>query len=74
MQLKSEMPATFISVERILEYTEDIPEEAAAKLETGTPSPINKQWGDRAGHYDRIHHLSLERPELPAAGCNFFTP
>lgn len=61
MQLKSEMQARFTSVERILEYTEDLPEEAAAKIETGRP-PNNWPWSGQIV----MENVQLRyRPDLP---------
>ncbi|XP_033609843.1 multidrug resistance-associated protein 5 isoform X2 [Cryptotermes secundus] len=61
MQLKSEMQARFTSVERILEYTQDLPEEAAGKVETQRP-PDNWPWSGQITMED----VQLRyRPDLP---------
>ncbi|GLH12006.1 Multidrug resistance-associated protein 5 [Gryllus bimaculatus] len=61
MQLKSEMQARFTSVERILEYTEDLPEEAPVKLPDTAP-PTNWPWSGAI----QLHNVQLRyRPDLP---------
>ncbi|PSN51489.1 Multidrug resistance-associated protein 5 [Blattella germanica] len=60
MQLKSEMQARFTSVERILEYTQDLPEEAPAKV--GKRTPDNWPWSGQITMED----VQLRyRPDLP---------
>ncbi|XP_046999518.1 ATP-binding cassette sub-family C member 5-like isoform X1 [Schistocerca americana] len=61
MQLKSEMQARFTSVERVLEYTEDLPEEAAVKIPDNSP-PENWPW---AGEVVMKDVTLRYRPELP---------
>lgn len=61
MQLKSEMQARFTSVERVLEYTKDLPEEAAAKIETRRV-PKNWPW---CGQIVMENVKLRYRPDLP---------
>ncbi|KAJ4445532.1 hypothetical protein ANN_12212 [Periplaneta americana] len=61
MQLKSEMQARFTSVERILEYTQDLPEEAPARIENKRP-PDNWPWTGQI----LMEDVQLRyRPDLP---------